>query len=103
MSNALEMGGLQRISHLSADLDKKRRRHGPIGNLVGECLSIDILHRDEGNGITLSNVINRRNIRMVQSGCCFGLTHEAPHPFLVQPEFRRQYLESLSLIHISEP
>src|SRR5436309_1253210 len=52
--------------------------------------AIDELHRDEVHAIALTNLVNVRDVRMVERGRGFRLLHKSPHAIAVTSEFGRE-------------
>jgi hypothetical protein len=43
--------------------------------------SLDVLHRDEPNGLDLVDLVDRHDVRVIQGGSCAGFLFEALQPF----------------------
>ena len=70
-------------------------------NLVAQCYSIDKLHRDEVCAITLTNLINVRNVRMIERRRSLGFLRESAHAILISSEVGGKNLQRDSAIRVS--
>ena len=59
-------------------------------DLLAQSLSVDILHRDEMNAFALADLVDVRDVRMIQGGRSHGFLIKAPHSILVRSEIRGQ-------------
>ena len=59
-------------------------------NYFAQRLAIDEFHRDEVHAIVLANLVDVRNVRMIQSGRGRRLLFEATHSIPICADFRRQ-------------
>ena len=77
MHDTAGVGLLQRPGHLNSDFQKLRHFERLPVNLLGQRSSLNQLHGDVVNTVSLSDFINRSYIRVLKSGGRLGLTHEA--------------------------
>jgi hypothetical protein len=62
-------------------------------NLLPECYAFNKLHGDEVRPLALTNLVNVRDVRMVESGRGRGLLFETAHSILVSSHFGGKNLQ----------
>src|SRR4030095_16658749 len=62
-------------------------------NVFTERLTIDELHRDEIYSVRLADLVNMRNVLVIERGCCFGFLHEPAHAFSIRSGVRWKYFQ----------
>src|SRR5262249_19700701 len=70
-----------------------RRQRAASRDELGERLSLDVLHRDEGTSLVLADVEDPHHVRMRQPRGEPRLADEAPPQFLVPREVLREALQ----------
>jgi len=59
-------------------------------DLLAQSLSVDILHPDEMHAFALADLVDVRDVRMIQRGGCHSFLIKAPHSILVRGEIGGQ-------------
>src|SRR5215813_9604029 len=62
-------------------------------NLVAQRHAVDELHGNEVDIITPTNLVNVRNVRMIERGSSLCLLNKSPHPFLISRKISWQNLQ----------
>ena len=60
---------------------------------LAQGFAFDIFHRDEGHTLSLANLVDVRDIWMIEGRGGFGFLHEAPHALLVRGNLGGQNLQ----------
>src|SRR5512132_3098451 len=94
MRDPFAVSFIQSISHLNADLCDFGWIHRAPLDLLGQRLPFYILHRNEVDPIRFSNFVDRRNIRVLESGSRLRLPNKASHSVWIGSERRWQDLQS---------
>ena len=89
---ALVSGG-QAVRDLDAVVDRRARRQGPAVQVVAKRFAFEQLGHDERSAFVHADIVNRKNIGMIQAGGCAGLTFESPLTNRIAREGRRQHLD----------
>jgi len=76
MHNAQLVGAFQRFAELGDNGQRFARRETAIGNHVAQGGSLDKLHEQKVQIAHLAEIMNRYDVRMVQSGQGAGLARE---------------------------
>src|SRR5215813_5393817 len=84
---------LKCISDLRSDFNNRRRIQGAAIDLVDKRLPFDKLHRHETNSPAFTDIVDRRNVWMVESRGGFGLTYEPLDPACIRRDIGRQDLK----------
>src|SRR6266705_4665056 len=59
-------------------------------DLIAQSLSVDILHGDEMHAFALADLVDVRDVRMIQRGGSHGFLIKSPQSILVRSEIRGQ-------------
>ena len=78
MNNPLVVRGFQRQCDLSAERQDVSDRKGAFANPLCQCRSVDQFHDEDGRALVLYDVVQRRDVGVVQGGNDFRLPVEAP-------------------------
>ena len=62
-------------------------------NFFAQSLAIDELHRDEVRAFVLANLVDVRDVRMIERWGRFRLTNESVHSIAMRGQFGRQNLQ----------
>src|SRR5258708_23029116 len=68
--------------------------------LLAQGDTLDVLHRNEIQAFALANLVDVRDVRMIERGRGLGLLIEAPHAVLIKSNFGRKNLERNSAMHL---
>ena len=94
VDDAFVVGAGECFGHLGGELQRAGERKGLSLQQIAELLALDELHGDESGAVRFVDLEDGGDVRMVERGGRLGLLDEAPPPFLVGDQFRRQHLES---------
>ena len=66
------VGGVERVGHLRDDAGDLGDRQGPAGEASGERFSLVVRHRDERLAGVVADLVDRRDVRMIEraGGAC---------------------------------
>ena len=75
MDDAFGVSGVKRIGHFDGHVQNAFQLHRTSGDVVFQRFAIKVFHGDERVGIALTDIVNRADVGMVQSGSslCFAL------------------------------
>src|SRR6516162_1481529 len=79
MDDTLGVRCVQSLSHANRYIEQLFQFHRATGNNVLQSFAFQILHSDEGPTIFLANVINRANVRMIESRSSLGFPPKSLH------------------------
>jgi hypothetical protein len=79
VGDALLVRGIERVRDLDRDVDHAFDRERLRGELVGERLTVEVLHHEERLSLVLADVVHRTDARMVQRRCGARLPFESTH------------------------
>ncbi len=93
MDDPSRMRCAEPLGYLNRDLQQFAQAHAGTRDQIIECLAPDVLHCDERAAVLLAGVMNRADIRVIQSGSGAGLALEAVQRLRIAREFATQELE----------
>jgi len=76
VDDALPVGGRQGVGHLDRAPERLVDRQRPASQPIGERLPLDVLHHEEGQAFLVANVVERADVRVIQSGDRLGFAVE---------------------------
>ena len=62
-------------------------------NLLAQGLSLNVFHRDEVKTIGLTNLVDVRDVRMIERSRGGRLLFETAHPILIHSDVRRKHFQ----------
>jgi hypothetical protein len=93
MNDAVLVHFGQRIAGLDGPVERPSQLHRAIAKHVAQRTSLDVLHRDVGPVVDLTDVVNRRDVRMVDRRGQPGFLKKPLAPGLVAREVRADQFE----------
>ncbi len=66
VDDALRVGSIQSISDLDSQIEQRLDCQGLSADPAPECLALEQLHREENAPLSLVNLVNGTNVRMIQ-------------------------------------
>ncbi len=94
MHDPAGMGGIQRVGHLSGDLDDSGNLQRSLLHELTQRLAFHELHGDERQSVFgLADVVDDADVRMIECRSGFGLGQEPPPAVRIVRQFRRQELD----------
>ncbi len=66
MHDALRVRGVERVDELGGNLDDLSQRQSALPQTVGQRLALDELHRDVADSVAVANVVDRRDVGMIE-------------------------------------
>ena len=69
VDDALGVGSFKAIGNLDADVQEFRYFYGLVANALLERLALEQFHGDKWSAFEFSNIVNRADVRMVESRC----------------------------------
>src|SRR6516165_9441392 len=76
MDDTFRVRGVQSVDNVNGHIQQPLQFHGATGDDVLQGLAFQILHSDERPAVFFADVINRTNIRMIQSRSSFCFSAE---------------------------
>ena len=103
MNDSFGVCGIERVGNLDSQLEQRFEFHGPVRDQVLQRRAVEILHHDEWVTVLLPNLMNRANVRVVQSGSSARLTAKAFESLriahnIVWQELQRHEAAKLSIL-----
>lgn len=84
---------LERLADLSRDRLRLVERHRPSRDAIGECLALHELHDEGGRAIRLFEMVNSRDVRVIQGGEDLGFACEPRDAITIEREVGWQKLD----------
>ena len=75
--DALLMGVVQPVAHLSHDREPVFERQAVVADDLAQLPAVEQLHDDEEAPVVLAHLVDRHDVRMAQPGAGLGLAEEA--------------------------
>src|SRR5215831_5176528 len=79
MDDASCVRSVQPLSHLYRHVQQRFQFHRPTRDGVLQGLAFEIFHGEEGSAVFLSDVVNRADVRMIQSRRRLGFSSKSFH------------------------
>ena len=79
--------------HLAEVAQERRQRLPRVMDLFAERHAVYVLHRDEGRALAVANLVNVRDVGVIQRGGGFGLSDKALHAITIRRDVGRQDLQ----------
>ena len=97
--------------HLGEVAEEHRQRLPGVMDLFAERHAVDVLHRDEGRALAVADLVDVRDVGMIERGGGFGLSDETLHAITIRRDVGRQDLQRhfpielriLGQIHLAHP
>ena len=93
VNNAFRMGSVEGVGDLDTQLEKSFHIHRATRNLMFQCQTIKKFHDEKPLAVMVGDLVDRTNVRMIQSGCCSGFPPEAFQRLWVFRDIVREKLD----------
>src|SRR5262249_14506495 len=93
MDDAFRVRRIERGGNLDAQCEQRVQIQRVPGDLIAQSHALEHLHHDVGTTVLLTNVVDRTNVRMIQSGRGLRLTPKALKHLMIARQVVREQLE----------